>query len=303
MKKFIITGIVVLIIGIGIFACGFAISGWNIFAMETQAPFEEKTFTSNSNITSIQIEDKNTPVILTKSSDDKVHITYYENNKRKYSISENGILSVKKINNYQWYDYFFNISFQIKSLTVEVPESFKGDITIDTNNAKISIEDLEVSNLTAVTSNGSIELRSVKANENIETHTSNGSVDIQKITVGKLNIETSNAHITCKEINSTDLSAKTSNGRITLSDVKTENEVFAKTSNGSIETERLLAEKSITLNTSNASITGSVSGSIADYSIVSHTSNANNNLPENLQGGSKQLNVDTSNGRIDITFE
>lgn len=304
MKNFIIIGIIVIAIGLGVFACGFAMSGWNIFEMETQQSFEEKTYTSTSKINEIQIDDKNTPVILTKSKDDKVHITYYENNKEKYNISENGVLSIKKIDNYKWYDYFFNITFQMKSLTVEIPETFKGDITVDTNNAKINIEDLEVNNLIAATSNGVIEISSLKANKNIEVQTSNGSVDIEKIkAIGNINIETSNAHINCEEIASSDLSAKSSNARIALFDVRTENDIFAKTSNGSIETEKISAEKSITLNTSNAGIIGTVSGSIADYSIISHTSNASNNLPEFLQGGSKQLNVDTSNGRIDISFE
>lgn len=304
MKKFIITGIVILIIGLGVFTCGFAMSGWNIYEMETQSQFEEKTYTSNPNITEIQIEDKNTPVVLRKSSDDKVHITYYENDKTKYNISENGVLIIKKIDNYQWYDYIFKISFQINTLIVEVPESFKGDITANTSNSKINVENLEVNNLTAITSNGSIELSSLKVNENVEAHTSNGAIDIQKTTAaGNLNLNTSNSHIICKETNSADLTAKSSNGRIKLSDVKTENDIFVQTSNGSIETEKIATEKSITLKTSNAGITGTVTGSIADYSIVSHTSNASNNLPEELQGGNKQLNVETSNGRIDIWFE
>ncbi|MGN1466878.1 MAG: DUF4097 family beta strand repeat-containing protein [Ruminococcus sp.] len=304
MKKFLIIGCIVLSVGLIVFVCGFALSGWDIFAMETQSEFAEKTYTSSEKISTIQLEDDNTRVELTESSDDKVHITYFENEKESYEIKEDKTLLIKRTDSYKWYDYIFNIRLRERYIEIKIPQSFGGNVILNTGNGKIGVQNIKVKSLSAHTSNGSIDFGFVQAGEDIKVITSNGSVNIQDTQAkGTVDIKTSNASVTLGSSSFENLSAKSSNGKIQLLNVKAENEIYAETSNGKIDIERISAEKSITLKTSNAGVTGTVLGTISDFTVTSHTSNGNNNLPENMPGGDKQLNVDTSNGKIDVSFE
>lgn len=302
MKRITIAGLSVLGMGVIVFIGGFALSGWNIAAINTEEPYTKKTYTAPAQYSAIEIEDKNTEAVLTVSPDEKIHITYYENEKNVYDLKEGEILSFKKTEKYQWYEYFFNINFQKTTLEIQIPKDYTGDLILRTSNAKIEAKNLSAQNMKLLSSNGAILLDTVHAEEQIHAETSNGSVEMKNISSeNSIQAVTSNASIVFEKAESADTTALTSNGRIMLSEIQAEN-ISAQTSNASVRLTDVQAENSLTLQSSNGSIEGTVKGTLADFSVVSHTSNADSNLPEAMPGGEKQLTVQTSNGKIDIQF-
>lgn len=302
MKRMTIAGLSVLGIGVIVFIWGFALSGWNISAVETHEPYTKKTYSTSARFSAVQVEDKNTEAILSVSPDERIHITYYENEKDVYELQEGEILSFKKTENYQWYDYFFNISFQKTTLEIQIPKDYSGDLSLRTSNAKIEANNLSVQNVNLFSSNGTILLDTVHAKDKIHAETSNNSIKMEN-TSSKNGIQavTSNGPIVLEKTESSDANALTSNGSITLSELNMKN-ISAQTSNASIRLANVQTENSLTLQSSNGSIEGTVKGKLADFSVISHTSNADSNLPETMPGGEKQLTVQTSNGKINIQF-
>ena len=94
----------------------------------------------------------------------------------------------------------------------------------------------------------------------------------------------------------------TSNAKITAEGVSAPQSLTLKTSNAVIRVSKL-DSPAISLTTSNAGIKGSLPGRMEDYAIKSGTSNGKNSLPNERAGGSKTLNVKTSNANISLEFD
>lgn len=266
MKNLTLIGSAIFTIGLIIFFVAFYVSGCDISKLNTQPPYKEKIYISSSEFSSIKIEDSNNDIVIRTSHDEKIHITYNENEKEFYQINDTSELAFKKVNDYKWYDNIFNINIDFKSkpLTILLPKNYSGDLNIKTSNGSIKVENISISNLGILTSNGEIDLNTVKSSGFIEA-------------------KTSNAEVNFTNIDAKDIAAKSSNKNIKITKIKVTNKLHLKTSN--------------------ADITGSVIGKMAGFSITSHTSIGENNLPGNMSGGNKLLDAKTSNGNIDISFE
>ena len=171
-----------------------------------------------------------------------------------------------------------------RDLVLKIPEHFKGDLTLETSNASISFKDFESLNALFI-------------------KTSNSKVTVDNVSAKKMELYTSNSPIKANNIRGIDLTLKTSNSKLFVSEMDFSNEVNLTTSNASLEVLGLCGSI-VKLRTSNGPIKGYMKGSIVDYNVTSHTSNASSTLPTHMNTGKdKSLNVHTSNGKIALTFE
>ena len=132
--------------------------------------------------------------------------------------------------------------------------------------------------------------------------TSNGAVTIRDLSCSALEAFTSNGAITAERVTTAgDGQLQTSNGRLWVSAATAGGKFSAGTSNGEIAFEKLHGSELI-LSTSNGAIYGSIDGNKTDYTIRSSTSNGGNNLGNQESTGGKTLDVSTTNGNIDISF-
>jgi DUF4097 and DUF4098 domain-containing protein YvlB len=169
-------------------------------------------------------------------------------------------------------------------ITLEIPESFSGDVSVTTDNARITVENIHtVKNGTFITDNARVII-SDTACGNLNVHTANGKVELSSCT-GNV----------CK--------IKTSNGRITAQSCIFPNGIDLHTDNASINADGITAD-TIVFKTNNASINASISGDARSYAIHSHTSNGQNNLPADwsFTGQTKHLSAETSNAHIAVQF-
>ncbi|MHB1483515.1 MAG: DUF4097 family beta strand repeat-containing protein [Saccharofermentanales bacterium] len=265
-NKIILIAVGCLLIGLGIFIAGFAMSGFDIRNISSETKYQMKNFSSEENVKGITVDESNLSIDIKKSDDNKVHITYYENDKEFYEIkqSEDGILSIVKKNSYKWFDYIFNLNFQSRSLSLSIPVDYTGDLSVENSNSRISISDINANDISLTTSNGKITASNVVASGKIDFKTSNAMVEVD--------------------------------GVISKKDIKFE------TSNAQIKFKNIDFDNTLDCHTSNASIKGEIKGKMSDYSIRSKTSNGKNNLPENASGGAKTINIETSNSSIEVNF-
>jgi len=243
------------------------------------------------------------PIRITPCSDDQIYLTYYSCEEDPYTVTvENGVLTLWHQGGIRRRLFRFSLFNQEPTVELSVPENILADLSavttnasiqltglqalcdtdLDTGNGRIAVEDVQCKFLNVKTSNSRLSLRRVKSKTFIRGKTSNGRIEGEFISAG------SEMHLS------------TSNGRVHLNGGVSQGPVSLITSNGNIEVYDSSAGQ-ITLRTTNGNIRGLLPGPITDWEIDSATSNGRNSLPSYLKGA-KPLSVHTSNGNIDIQF-
>jgi hypothetical protein len=116
LKITYIVAAALLLAGIALAVTAFAMSGWSFSGLSTKTSYVEKTFTAEySDFNSISVDDTDRPIELTASNDNLIHVTYYENEREFYEITQNdGKLSFKFRTNKKWYEYI-SLNFNLES--------------------------------------------------------------------------------------------------------------------------------------------------------------------------------------------
>ncbi len=283
----------VFIISIGLLVLGAFIclgtmiaTGFDSGILNEGDSFEQREYVASADaFKSIRFDDSNKRIDVVPSKDDKIRIAYSDNESSHYLISELGeTLSFEYSEKKHWYEYIgITWFYENHDVIISIPESYLGNIDVNTNNGRIEIHDVTIpGEFRADTSNARIVADNIKGSD-INFATSNGSVELDHVIAENVvDVKTSNASIETRNLQGKDISLDTSNGHI--------------------EFDRIASDR-LYFDTSNSRITGTIAGRMTDYHITSHTSNASNNLPEEFdEGGNKSLYADTSNGSIDINF-
>lgn len=305
LKKLTIVGLVCLFIGLVLLIVGFAITGFDITKISTESKYQMKNFVSTNDVKEIIVEERNLLFEIRKSTDDKVHFTYYENDKEFYDIkqSDDGILSIIKKDTRIWYDFIFNINFQTNKPIIYIPDDFSGDLSVEDSNSSIDISDITAGNISLTTSNAKIIANDIVTSGKFEASSSNGTIVISKIKAeGDFICNTTSGKIDLKEIEADNFDLKTSNAIVILNAIVSQNDIVIETSNAQVRFEDIDFGNRFRCRSSNGSIKGEIKGKLADYTIRSRTSNGNNNLPENSSGGAKTIDIETSNNSIEVNF-
>ncbi|MED3912786.1 DUF4097 domain-containing protein [Peribacillus simplex] len=231
--------------------------------------YKEKSYSVNANkVNQISLSYRDRNVELVRSTDNAVHITYFQNDKESYEInvSDENKLKMKAITNKRLKDYIgLDADKAHRYVKIAVPSGITSGIDIKT-------------------SNGDIDLSEVNISGAVDATTSNGKIKVSNVAVDK------------------NLKMESKNDDIILSSVGIKGTFDATTSNGNIEVTKVAVKDTLKLSTTNGDITGIIKGAYDAFSISSHTSKGKNNLPENKINGDKTLDVSTNNGDINLEF-
>lgn len=240
-----------------------------------------ETFTTSRTGKKLVVDDRNMPVEVVGVSGNKTRINYKKSRDIKYKIKQtNNTLSLERKKTIGFSFNFFNFGNSNPTVTIEVPKDKLKDLQVDTSNGKLVAENLTLDNLDLETSNSKMTISEVDA-RTIDAETSNGKVELTRMKFDDGSFETSNSKMDLQDLSFGEGEFDTSNGKINLMDLK--------------------PSKALSLSTSNSEVNGTVIGDKDDFAITSKTSNASNNLG-NHDNGSKELEVRTSNGDIEIAF-
>ncbi|WP_353097404.1 DUF4097 family beta strand repeat-containing protein [Tissierella praeacuta] len=141
-----------------------------------------------------------------------------------FSTNENKIIFNPKYNS--------NISIK---LDVSLPKKDYDEITLNSSNGKIDIQELNTDILKCITTNSSINI--VKANsKEIDLTTKNGKIECKDINSNIIKSTTTNSSIFLTNLHCLEIEAKTANGKIVINNIDGQ-KIILKTSNALIETE------------------------------------------------------------------
>lgn len=120
-------------------------------------PFEEKNYTSDTEIKEIRLDVRDREIEVSLSEDGKVHIKYYENSKEYYDISvtEENVLIMTSASDKEWTDYIGGKpSVQNRKISLQIPNSLLENLTLSTTNEDITLSALTVTQSINISSNG-----------------------------------------------------------------------------------------------------------------------------------------------------
>lgn len=302
-KKIMIIAVLCIAVGAGLFIAGFAELGFDFGRLGTEPDYEEKSYTSSS-VRGLIVDEDNAPITITTSDDDSAHVTYSENERHYYEISEtgDGTLLIEKRNSMKWYDYI-GVSFGRPALVIALPRDFSGDIEIDNGNGGISLDIPGAANVALRTSNGDVTVKNAVLSGDLKADTNNGSVVLEALLAsGRIECETNNGGVSMTNVNADSADASTDNGKISLDTVTAVKSIRLRNSNKDIVIDKVKFGTSLSCQCDNGSIIGTIVGTEADFTYDCRTSNGECNLPESFGVGSKQITIETSNGDIDVSF-
>lgn len=169
MKK-IISLVLCLIVG------SFVLSGCS----DNSEPFEEKSYTSDTQINEINLDVQDREIEVSLSEDEQVHIKYYENSKEYYDISVSGenVLAMTSTSNKEWTDYVGGkISAENRKISLQIPNALLENLTLSTTNEDITLSALAVNGSINISSNGgNITFENLDAGKSIYLTVKNGNI-------------------------------------------------------------------------------------------------------------------------------
>lgn len=194
---------------------------------DTETFIAQNYLSSETEISSVTIDVLDREVEVRASSDNQIHIDYYESKKEYYdiSVSEDNVLTMKYLDDKNWLDYIGKKSpKEYRKIILYVPSNLLDDLDIKTTNENVVIFDVSVSNSISLDVNG-------------------GNIKLEKINVGKsINLIVKNGNITGTIMGSYDLfsiscTIKKGNCNLPLDKNGGEKQFMANCNNGDIEIE------------------------------------------------------------------
>jgi len=298
VKLLIIIASAAVILGLILGAAGFFIFGID------REPLEEFNKSYDAAITGIYIDVDIADVRIYKTEGDKIEVAYYDNDNNYFTLEErDSELHIKRKSPLYWFGSLNWFGSGIKyELEIGIPESFYGTLWIESDVGDIKVTELTLTDCKLSSSTGNIDCESVICSESFSASVSTGKISITSVTAKTITAKSNTGNINGKSIICSErFNASLNTGSISITDIEAKS-ITACSDTGGIKIKRMTVSESIYLETDTGDIYGSVTDGIGNYTIASDTDVGDNNLPGNLTGGSKKLEVYTDTGDIEFDF-
>lgn len=298
------------LVGVGVILAffGYALSGFHISNIRSNSTFEHNSYTYDAaGITSIDISDIDSPVVLQSSSADIIAIDCYENSNYRYEIKQdiNGTLSIQKINSTRWgFQNWFNYDFTEKPLTVTIPSDLIADVSLSSVSGEIRINDIQALSLSASNTSGSILIENTDVRGDLRASSVSGTVSFGSARIGgNLSVTATSGAILTRAVSvGADTKFSSVSGDLRLNETTVSEDITLETTSGSIDFE-MLSGNNLDFHTVSGRISGTLHANSLDYYIVSDSLSGKVSVMGGSAKGTKRLDVSSTSGDINITFE
>ena len=296
-KTFIIIAVIIAVIGIAV-SLGALIAVDFDFSKLGNAKYERNEYSVSENFNSIEIDAKETDVIIKPSDNGSVSVVCEERENVKHAVSvENDTLKITVNDERKWFD---RLEFFPKplSVTVYLNASQYGALKVSNSTGDVSLDGaFTFGNVNITASTGDIDIKNITAAK-LDLTVSTGDVRVSTVTceegvsVSVSTGETALTDLTCKNLISTG-----STGDVTLKNVIATENFSIERSTGDISFDNSDAAN-ITVKTS----TGSVTGTLRTAKVFNaNTSTGKVSLPDTASGGNCNITTRTGSIRIELS--
>ncbi|BCI60335.1 hypothetical protein BN3661_00075 [Eubacteriaceae bacterium CHKCI005] len=142
--------------------------------------FQARTYTPNEAIRQVNIDVHDREVEVSLSSDEQVHIDYFESDKEYYdiSVSDDGVLTMDAESDKSWQDYIGGkTSAGADKISLQVPDRLLETLVITTTKGDITLPALNVTDsLSLITNSGDINFDRLNAENTLTLENKNGDI-------------------------------------------------------------------------------------------------------------------------------
>ncbi|MDO5560268.1 MAG: DUF4097 family beta strand repeat-containing protein [Oscillospiraceae bacterium] len=277
-------GTIIAVAGAAIFGIGFVLAGFNFGKLQTVDKYKKRTVDVSGSVKAVEIREDDTNINITQSEDKDIHVICYENKDEDYDISDKDTLKIKKKRNRKFY-FGVNVKTQNTSLEVQIPDSYDGEIKIDTDSSNISVDEIAARSCEIKVDDGNVKMNSCEIHNDIKIKSGSGNLKLSDSTFGE----------------ESDIDADDGNIRLENCTLSEESKINVKT--GNVTLDSLECFDDLTIKTTDGNVKGTIDGDKSDFNIKSDTKDGNNNLKDKENGKDKTLSVKTICGNIDIEFD
>lgn len=147
---------------------------------DNNPPFEEKSYTPDTQIREIQLDVEDRSIEVALSPDNQVHIQYFENSKEYYqiSVSDENVLTMTSASDKAWTDYIGGKpAAEDRRIRLEIPDGLLENVTLSTTNENITLPALAVTGEISLSSNGgNLSFESLDVGRALTLHAKNGNI-------------------------------------------------------------------------------------------------------------------------------
>ena len=170
MRKIILSVLCLLMSGVILTGCS-----------SSSEPFEEKTYTPDTQIREINLDVRDREIEVALSEDEQIHIQYSENSKEYYEIavSDESVLTMTSASDKGLTDYIGGkASAENRKILLQVPDALLENLTLSTTNENISLPALSVNGNIVITSNGGdIAFEHLNVGTSLSLTAKNGNIE------------------------------------------------------------------------------------------------------------------------------
>ena len=214
MKKGLIIAAVVLIaLGILVFAGGFIASGFN-FAKLDVAKYETNTYNVDGTFNGIEVNTIESDVTLKPSEDGQFRAVCVERNGKNFEVRvENGTLKVNEPKRDNWPMRMF--SFKSPSVTLYLPQEHYEALSVKTVTGDVDAENVNVEGIVSVTvTTGDIKFSGVTC-KSFKTSGNTGDVElIDTVATDSFDIQRSTGDVVFGNSDAGEITVKTTTGDV-----------------------------------------------------------------------------------------
>ena len=143
-------------------------------------PFEEKSYTPDTQINEINLDVTDREIEVSLSEDEQVHIQYYENSKEYYDIfvSDENVLTMTSASDKGWTDFIgVKPSDDNRKILLQIPDGLLENLTLSTTNENITLSTLTVAgNINLSSNGGNIAFENLDAGSGLTLNAKNGNI-------------------------------------------------------------------------------------------------------------------------------
>lgn len=143
-------------------------------------PFEEKSYTPDTQINEINLDVTEREIEVSLSEDEQVHIQYYENSKEYYdiSVSDENVLTMTSASDKGWTDFIgVKPSDDNRKILLQIPDGLLENLTLSTTNENITLSTLAVAgNINLSSNGGNIAFENLDAGSALTLNAKNGNI-------------------------------------------------------------------------------------------------------------------------------
>ena len=256
-----------------------------------------------SDVKNISIDVEVDGFTVVETNDDKVIFECYVNKRYEYDVelAENTL----EIDNDYNYSFFSDYNIEEYNSTLYLPKSYNGNFEFDGSVGAIYLETThKFKNVDVEVSTGFASIKNITCN-NLDVYQSTGSIQISNVVSNKINVHSSTGNFEIENSKMDELIVDQGTGLTKVknvtgltAEIKT---VRIDASTGEVKFDNMNA-LNISIKVSTGDVEGRFNDSMSNYTITSHVSTGESNLPESFGSGPKRLDVKASTGDIEIEF-